>query len=267
MMFLLVACEGIPMSTAEVLEALDEAHSSARGEELVADPIEVDTDFTIGAAVEEAAEELRAWWASQAPCATVTVALGTVTVDFGELGDACVYNGHTWAGVAMATVTATELGSLEVEHDWTGLGDEEIVVDGGATVTWSGEDLTRNVVTDHTWSTRDGEVSVDVTGDHTQGLLDEAGFLAGGIWMEGTRAWTSESGSWTLDMADLEIRRIDPVPQAGITTLTSPKGKNLDVTYTRLDTDTIQIAVIGARHDLLFNVNALGVIEEATATP
>lgn len=261
MIALLVACDPLPMTTAEVLEALEETHSSARGEELVNEPIEVDTDFTIGAAVEEAAEELRAWWATVAPCATVTVTGATLTVDFGELGDDCVYNGRTWSGVAEATVVATTVGQLEVHHAWAALGDEEVVVDGGATVTWDGSDQTRNVVTEHTWSTRDGVTSVDVTGDHTQGLLDENAGLLGGIWMDGTRQWTADSGDWTLDMSDLEIRWFDPVPQAGNVTITSPAGKTLDVAYTRIDTNTIQIDVVGARRDLTFHVNALGIVE------
>jgi hypothetical protein len=261
MIALLAACDPTPMTMAEVLAALEETHSSARGEELVSEPIEVDTDFTIGAALEDAAEELRAWWAAVAPCAEVTVTGATVVVDFGELGDDCVYDGHTWAGVAEATVVATTPGALEVHHTWTGLGDEEIAVDGGATVTWSGTDLTRNVVTEHTWSERDGTASVDVTGDHTEGLLDDSAGLLGGIWMAGTRDWTSDSGTWALDMADLEIRWIDPVPQAGSVVITSPAGKTLTVTYTRLDANTIRLDVVGARRDLVFHVNALGIVE------
>src|SRR5690606_15935127 len=127
---------------------------------------------TIGAAVEAAAEQIAAWWDSQQDCTTVMVSGATTTVDFGDLDDDCVFQGRTYGGVARITVGSTSALQLEVRHDWEGLTNGDVVVDGGADVTWSGDDLTRRVITSHTWTGLDDGAVVDVEGDHIWGYLD-----------------------------------------------------------------------------------------------
>ncbi|MDP7111328.1 MAG: hypothetical protein QGH45_05165, partial [Myxococcota bacterium] len=49
------------MTYGEALEAVAEAAVSAKGESMTQEIIEISTDFTLGAAAAEAAEELRGW--------------------------------------------------------------------------------------------------------------------------------------------------------------------------------------------------------------
>jgi hypothetical protein len=138
-------------------------------------------------------------------------------------------------------------------------------VDGDATVTWTGADATRRVETVHTWTDSSGIV-VDVVGDHVQGPLEDGGGWGawlGGITMGGTREWTHDGGVWLLDMSDLELRWIDPAPQAGSLTVVNPDGKELSVVYERIDEDTIQATLTGLRRDKVVNINRLGQIEDA----
>jgi len=261
----LVACDTTAMTNLEALEALGEANQSSRGEAATGDVIEISTDFTIGDAVAAAAERIADFWATQAPCSEVTVELGKVTVDYGTLDDACTFEGNTYAGVTEAEVVDTSLGSLEVGHTWTGFTNGEVTVDGGALVTWTGEDASRRVQTEHTWTDTTDGTTVDVTGDHTQVPLDEEagwGGWLGGITMDGTRDWVSDSGDWSLDMTELELRWIDPAPQNGSITITNPDGKTLDVTYRRIDDDTIKALLTGLREDKVFHINRIGQMEE-----
>ncbi len=57
--------------------------------------------------------------------------------------------------------------------------------------------------------------------------------------------------------------RLDPVPAAGRYTLTNPDLKPLVLSFNRLDADTIQVTVRGARKDFVFNVSRAGEV----ATP
>ena len=160
------------MTLLEALDALEQSHSSARGEEATGGVIEISTDFTIGAALEAAAQAIADFWESQLDCTGVTVEGNVITIDYGTLDDACVYRGYTYAGVNTITVVSTAQGDLEVLHTWTDFSNGDVAVDGGATVTWSGEDRTRRVVTEHTWTDLDLGDTVDVTGDHIQGELE-----------------------------------------------------------------------------------------------
>ena len=70
-----------PMTQTEAEQALVEAQLSQEGEALTSGVIEISTNFTIGGAIEEAAENLRSFAQSQIPCSTVTRAEGQVTID------------------------------------------------------------------------------------------------------------------------------------------------------------------------------------------
>jgi len=254
----MVGCTG-QMTTTEALVALEEARISGEGEVATTEPIEVSTDFTIGEGLQEAAAALAAWWESQVPCTEITVDVSTVSLDFGELGDDCTYNGHTYAGLTDITVTSAALTEVVVEHEWTGFRNEDIQVDGGATVTWSGDASTRRVVTDHTWT--NDETSVEVAGDHTYGVVDEADWLAG-FTLDGVRDWEHDGEPWHLDMEGIEFRLQDPVPEAGLYRLIDPQGRALLHTVERIDPETIRIVFEGTYRDLVVDVNRLGGVEE-----
>ena len=254
-------CSAEGMSGAEALEALGQANRSGSGDQATQEVVEVSTEFTIGGALADAARTVADFWVSQAPCADVTLEGAVMTVDYGDLGDSCVFRGRTYAGVNTVEVRSTTPGELEVLHGWDGFTDGRVAVDGGATVTWSGDDATRRVQTAHTWS--EGGESVDVTGDHVTGPLADEGWF-GGFTLDGSREWTADGDAfWTLDMIDLELRYLDPAPQAGSLVVTSPAGKSLDVTYRRIDDDTIEAVLSGLRRgDAVFHISRLGTLEE-----
>jgi hypothetical protein len=251
----LLGC-GETLTSAEARAAVDESVASAKAEAVTGEVIEITTDFTMGQAVEDAAEELRGLVASQIPCSTVTRIGATVTIDFGTLDDTCEYEGHTYAGVASVTVERDDDGDVEVTHTWEGLTNGEVTVDGGATVTWSASAGTRHVVHAVTWS--DDTRTVDASGDRTQALLDPELGIAGGISVDGERHWISNGEQWDLAIDAVEMRGQDPVPQAGTYTLTTPAGKTATLSFLRLDDDTIQVTLTGTRRDQVFEVTSSG---------
>ncbi len=262
----LVGCEDEEMGVVEALEALAQVNESGRGVQATSEVVEVSTDFTIGAALLDAAETIGDFWDSQAPCTEVTYRDAVVTVDYGTLEDDCVYNGHTYAGVNTNEVVSTTLGSLEVEHTWDGFTNGEVRVDGVADVTWTGTERTWHVVTDHTWTdVTDPAVVVDVHGEHETGPLeDDAPVWSTGFTLEGTRDWTTEGDTWSLVMTGLELRMFDPAPQAGTIDLVSPADKTLTIAYDRVDEDTISATLIGVRGgDRVYHISRLGVVDEA----
>ncbi len=264
-LLLVTGCETEEMGVLEALAALEEVNQSARGEQATGDVIEISTDFTIGDALAAAAQTIADFWESQAPCTTVTVDGNVTTIDYGTLDDECKFNGKSYSGVNTVTVQSTTAGELEVLHDWNGFSDGDVQVDGGATVTWSGDDHTRHVVTEHTWTDTEG-TSVDVYGDHVSGRIQEdVPVWLDGFTLDGTRDWTSDSGDWALTMQGLELRLIDPAPQTGAIDLTSPKGKTLGIVYERVDEDTIQATLVGVRGgDRVYHINRLGQAEDVT---
>ena len=62
-----------------------------------------------------------------------------------------------------------------------------------------------------------------------------------GFTEAGSRDWSGESGDWALDIDDVEMRWIDPVPQAGSYSLATPFDKDLTLTFRRLDDVTIRV--------------------------
>ncbi len=254
---LLSACRD-RMTYGEALEALSESATSAKGEAMTQEIIEVSTDFTIGQAVEDAAEELAAWLQSQIDCSEVTVDGSTVTVDFGTLDDACAYNDHTYAGLWAVTVQSNQADQVVVDHEWTALTNGEVTLDGQAQVTWSDDDHTRHVVHAVTWS--DDEHSVEASGDRLQALLDPDAGLEAGIVVDGEREWVSDSGTWTLDIEGVEMRGQDPVPQAGVYTLTTPDEYLVTLTFVRIDGDTIEASLACDWKTWVFHVSRDGEI-------
>ena len=259
---LLVGCDADYMTGAEAFEALVESNESSRGEQATSEAIEISTDATIGDAVEAYAQALAAFWESQVDCTTVTTSGTTVTVDYGTLEDDCTYNGNTYAGIVEVSVTDISLAQIDVEHTWTGFTNGDVQVDGGAFVLWDVDDETRTVATEHTWMDVDDGTTVDVVGEHVWGYIDSDQKILGGVTLDGTRDWTSDSGEWHVDMEGLELRLQDPAPQAGLIKLTNPGGKFLQIEYTRIDDDTIEAVLTGTREPIVFHINRLGIPTE-----
>jgi hypothetical protein len=248
------------MTYGEALEAVAEAAVSAKGESMTQEIIEVSTDFTLGAAVAEAAEELRGWLESQIPCSTVSLDGTTVTVDFGDLADSCTYNGHTYAGLWAITIQRNDEDDVLVDHEWTALSNGDTTLDGTAQVTWGVDEPTRHVV--HAVSWTDAQRTVTASGNRFQQLLDESAGLAGGIVVDGDRDWSGENGDWQLDIDQVEMRGQDPVPQAGTYDLTTPDGKSVTLSFERVDEETIRCVLTAGNRSWTFDVTRSGEIAE-----
>lgn len=243
------------VSNVEMREALEEIVLEGQGQAVENEIIEITTDFTLGEAAQEAAARLRDAIASQIPCSTITVMDDTLTLDFGGLDDACVYNGHTFAGVVTVKLTIdADAGQAIVDHTYTDLTNGVLTLNGTKTVTWDEE--SRHVVTDLEVDRDDR--SVHSTSDRVQTLLDPAAGLAGGIKVDGSGHWDNDKGGWDLAIDGVEIRWIDPVPQAGSYTLDTPKGKTIGLGFARVDDDTIAVTLSAGTRERVYHVHSSG---------
>lgn len=261
---LLAGCAQDYITVAEATEGLEEVVASTEAISLTYESIEISTSFTIGDAVEDAIVELQSFYESQVPCTTTTLEGTTLTIDYGTLADNCVYNGNTYAGVHAVTLTRNASEGVEVAHAWTDFTNGTITLNGTADVTWSGLDsaasLERHVVHNITWDK--GSRSVTASGDRRQTLVEPALGIAGGIEINGTRSWTTDKGTWSLDIAGVQIRGQDPAPQAGSYILTTPADKEMTLSFTRFDADSIVVKISGMRHDRSWLVSSTGDITD-----
>src|SRR5687768_15020842 len=140
------------MTSQEALEAVDEASVSSEASSVMAGSIEIATDFTIGQAVENAAAEIRDFLGSQLPCAEVTLAGATLTVEYGANPGNCTYKGLTYTGSHAITVSKNEDSDVLVQHEWDELSNGRVSVSGTADVTWSLTDQSRRVVHELEWT-------------------------------------------------------------------------------------------------------------------
>lgn len=246
---------GDEASGAQVRQAMDEIALTGQAAGLENGIVEITTSFTIGDGVEAMLEEVRNFAQSQVACSSVeSPQPGMLVIDFGELGDACQYRGKTYAGVVTVTWELSD-DAVIVEHDYDGITDGIVTLQGQSTVTWA--DASRRVETDVTFE--NDRTSIEVESDRTQTLL---GGLGDGIKVVGTRDWTSPRGLWSLDIDDVEMRAVDPVPQAGSYTLTTPQEHQLTLGFKRLDEDTIEVSITGGRDDFAFQVTSAGEVAE-----
>ena len=253
-------------TAAEITLALEESVKSAEGEAAVSEIIEINTNFTIGDAVDEAREELRAWLESQIACSTVTLEGSTITLDFGDLDDDCVYNGHTYAGTDAITLERNDTTDVLVSHVFTNLTNGDVTVNGTASVTWSASALSRRVVHNLQWTGPLDTAQLSASGDRTQQLLIPGEGIDGGLQVDGERDWTTSNGTWHLAINTVQMRGVDPVPYSGSYALTNPSGDVLSIAFSYVDEDTIQVTVTGGRRDWVFNVNSTGSSIEETSS-
>lgn len=245
------------LSSAQAREALEEAALASKAEALTSGAVEISTHFTIGQGVEAAAEELSAFFEAQLPCAEVVVEQARLEITYGARPGSCTYRGQTFSGQSAVTIDRNDAGEVVVEHEWLALSNGAVTLDGDATVTWNLDQGTRRVVHDALWTDVATGKTVQGSGDRTQSLLD--GGLAEGIRVDGVRSWTTPRGEWDLGIDGVELRWVDPVPQAGSYTLATPDGKSLSLSFARKDADTISVEVASGKHQFRFDVTALGI--------
>jgi hypothetical protein len=244
------------LTLAEASQALEETTLESQAQAVTSDSIELSTNFTIGQAAQAAAAELRDFIQTELPCAELTLAGTTLTVDYGVEGDGCLYHGRTITGQSKVSVAKNETDDVVVEHTWTGLSNGLVEVDGHATVTYTLDDPSRHVVHQVTITRLRDDWQLESEGDRTQRPLD--GGLAEGFQVNGTRTWSSPRGDWNLSIEDVEMRWVDPVPQAGTYTLTTPKNKELELGFERKDEDTITVTLSGPKRQFAFDVSKSG---------
>lgn len=259
----LAACTGL--SREEAVAALEESRTMSEGNALAFGPIELSTQFTLGRALEQAAQELHDFAASQIPCATLTLEGTTLTIDYGSAGESCLYRGQRYLGIHRVTLTRNEAGGATVSHVWDNLRNSRTALSGTAEVTWNTVEGTRRVVHNTTWTPLGSggeQQGVQQQGEERQGEGERgqqalAGEISEGIALEGRRSWTSDRGSWALDIEGVEARWADPLPQTGTYTLTTPfAGKTMILRFNRVDDDTIEATVQTGMRTYDFRVSA-----------
>ncbi len=244
------------LSLQEVQQALEESAQAEQALTFADGVVEINTHFTIGQAVEAAAEELRAFIQSQLPCAEVTRAGARLTVVYGALPGSCTYHGQTFSGSHSVEVVSASPGNLVVHHAWDQLQNQRLSLSGTADVTWSAAEGSRRVEHQLSWTHLEAGHQVTGSGDRTMTALP--GGIAEGIAVEGGRRWESPRGQWDLDIDGVQVRWVDPVPQAGSYALETPSGGSLGMAFSRVDADTIRVEVSTGRRSYTFLVNRLG---------
>ncbi|MBM4361150.1 MAG: hypothetical protein FJ104_00600 [Deltaproteobacteria bacterium] len=237
----------------EVAQALSELEADSQAGALAAEGVEIGTRFTIGGAVQEAAEELRAFVATQLPCASVALSGGQLRVEYGANG-VCLYRGRPFSGTHVLEVSRNAAAEVRVEHQWIGLSNGRLQLDGTATATWNLADPARRVEHELVWTRLSDGRTGRGSGERVQRPLE--GGLAEGFSEEGSRRWVGERGAWDLLIDGVEVRWVDPVPQAGRVVLDTPFDKSLDVEFTRRDESTIRVTFQGPRREFSLDVRS-----------
>jgi len=251
-------CRVEHLTSEEARESLDESSVASQAEALTAASVEISTDFTIGEAVENAAQQIRTFVASQLPCAEITLAQATLTIEYGVREGNCEYRGHVFSGKHVIAVERNDEQDVIVHHSWDELSNGRVSITGEATVTWSAQDRSRHIVHELTWTRlSDGKTGVG-SGNRTQTALP--GGLAEGIEVDGTRGWETQRGRWALNIHNVELRWIDPVPQAGSYVLETPFDKTVTLAFERIDDDSIAVTVSSGDRSIALQINKLGLI-------
>ncbi len=251
------SCRNEGLTREEARESVEETQLAVQASALTGNTIELSTNFTIGQAAEQAAEELRAFYASQLPCAEVTRDGHTLSVEYGKASSVCLYRGQVITGIHSVTIEQSDQGEVLVEHIWSELSNQIVTVSGFAHVTWQGgEDPNRHVEHELTWT----RISDGRTGTGTAKVTQRplSGSIETGFSEQGTRSWAGESGDWSLDIDDVEIRWIDPVPQAGRYSLSTPFDEDLTLTFRRLDDVTIRVTAASDERSYDIDVKRAG---------
>jgi hypothetical protein len=183
----------------------------------------------------------------------VSLSDSTLTVEYGVNG-ACEYRGQVYRGSHSITVSRNDEADVTVDHVWQNLRNEEVEVNGAATVTWSLADPSRRVQHELSWERlSDGRTGVG-SGDRIQRPLE--GGIDTGFSVDGTRHWSGKSGEWDLSINDVGMRWVDPVPESGSYSLDTPFDKQVTLTFDRVDATTIKVNVSGGNKSFDFDVRS-----------
>ncbi len=264
-----VGCGGA-LTKEEASEALEEIKVSSQAQALTSNSVEISTNFTIGEAAENAAKELGEFIQTQLPCAEVSIERNTstdkettITVEYGKNPGNCRYKGQEFSGVHTISIHKNDKDQVEVDHIWEDMTNGEVMLNGTASVDWDFEAKTRHVVHNAEWKRlKDGRTG-EGSGDRLQRAL--AGGIFEGFSVDGSRTWKGESGQWDLDIDQVEMRWVDPVPQAGTYTLDTPFDKQLIVSFERQSSTAIGVSIEGPRRSFDFKVVTLP--DEETDAP
>lgn len=248
------------MSLAEIQEAVDGLVLAGQIQTLEDGTLELTTDFTIADGVQAILDERRAFLESQLPCSTVEAIPDGLRVDFGTLGDECEYRGMTFAGVVEVTVRA-ENSAFVVEHEYLGLTNGVVRLDGSVDATWS--QGSRRVVTDLEGTRLADERVLSVQADRVFTLRDADAGLAGGFVIDGERGWqVSPDRPWSMTIDGVTVRWEDPVPEDGVYSVTAPSGAGASLAFDRVDEDTIALSLSSGPHLRVFHVTKSGQVED-----
>jgi hypothetical protein len=255
---LLFGCRVDPMTSEEAQSNLDESSVDSQAAALTSASVQVSTDFTIGDAVQKAADHVRKFVNSQLPCADVSLDNATLTIQYGALPGNCTFHGHKFEGTQTITIEQNDPDEVLVKHTWKDFSNGRVSVTGHAEVTWNLKDPSRHIMHELTWTRlRDGRTGTGM-GDRTETPL--SGGVAEGIEINGSRSWTGKKGKWSLDIDHVQMRWVDPMPQSGSLVLTTPKDKMVTFTFERIDADTIGVTATGGQRNILLKVDKLGLI-------
>jgi hypothetical protein len=251
-------CRVEHLTSEEARESLEESSVASQAEALTAVSVEISTEFTIGQAVQRAAEQIRSFVESQLPCAEITLSNATLSIEYGAKPGNCTYRGHTFSGTHEISVESNEEHDVIVQHSWDELRNGRVSVTGEATVTWSLEDKSRHIVHELHWTRlSDGRTGTG-TGNRTQRAL--AGGIAEGIEVDGSRAWETDRGRWDLTIDHVQMRWQDPVPQSGAYVLETPFDKTVKLSFERIDEGTISVTASSGDRNIALKINKLGLI-------
>jgi hypothetical protein len=261
---LLMGCprQSASISVEEAQAALEQSALASQAETLLSDGVEITTNFTIGDALDKAAEELQVFVASQLPCAHIEREAAKLSISYGVNAGNCSFHGHTFVGEHIVTVMRNAANEVAVHHEWNDFSNGRVSISGSADVNWSRTAQSRHVQHEITWTMLTGRYegrSGTGRGDRTQAALDAG--LAIGMRVDGTRTWDSDQGHFDLDIDGVEIRWSDPVPQAGAYVLTTPKGKMLSLTFSRTTGDSINVSAKSETSEFTFAVMSDGRIQ------
>lgn len=237
----------------EAAQAKDELEVASTSQAMVTKTVEITTNFTIGQAVQNAAQQLQSFMQSQWACASTQISGSTLTIQYGVNGN-CPYNGHqSITGTQTITITKNDNALVTVNHTWTKLSNGDVELDGTATVTWTLTDPSRHVTHDLTWTHLATGRTGHGTGDRIQRPLN--GDLSIGFTESGERTWDGKLGHWHLLIDHLEMRWQDPLPQAGSLTLDTPWDKTITATFSRVDSNTIHLELSAPKGSIGFDVS------------
>lgn len=257
----LCGCRLDSLTAGEALQSIEEMALESQALTVSSGTIELTTSFTIGQAVEAAAQELEEFIATQLPCAEISLEGATLVIEYGVYAGDCTYHGQTYSGTHTIEIASAAEGDVRVHHEWTELANGKVSVTGTADVTWSTAQGTRNVVHELSWTRLADGFEVTGSGNRTQAAL--GGDISVGMTIEGDRQWTSERGDWQLGVDGVELRWEDSVPQAGTYELVTPfDGKTATVSFERVDEDTILVTVESGTKSFEFDVSKTGEITE-----